>query len=244
MSISACLIVYNEADLIARAMNYLLGVKEINEICILDSFSTDGTWEILGGYAFAHPRKFKIAQRKFTTFGDQRNAVMDMATQEWIVSMDGDETYSRDFGRMLEIECKRNDINGIRVPTIVLFGDETHYLNTGNGDPHVRVWRREGSRHSGVIHELLTDSRGRVLHTCRDADILNSWVKYPNVWMKHAQLLKSRESLLDKGKRWTELDVIAESHKKGIPIYEGIWAVWKESANERWPVVEVPPQWR
>lgn len=242
MKISASLITYNEQELLPRALSYLLSVPEIDEICVLDSDSTDGTQNVLRSYEPCG--KLKWDSCKFESFSAHRNRCIDMVTGDWIVSMDADETYSRDFSRMLREACVRPELIAIRVPTIVMAVDENHYLDSGNWDPHIRVWRRGVARFEKKVHELLMDTQGRSLHDCNAADILNSWVSYPNVWMKHAQMLKSSESLTDKGNRWDGLGMIEESQLRGIPIHKNIWCEWKRDLPTKCVVKAIPDNWR
>ena len=241
MKISASLITYNEQEMLPRALRYLLSLDVIDEICVLDSNSTDMTQEILRGFQCD---RLKWSTDRFESFSEHRNKCIEMCSGDWIVSMDADETYSAGFAGMLASECVRTDVTAIRIPTIVLAVDENHYLDSGNLDPHIRVWRKGVARFEKKVHELLVDDRGRILHECHDRDIVNSLHQYPNVFMKHAQMLKSVSSLDEKGERWDSLGMIEESARRGLPIHKGIWSEWKRDLPVKCSIREIPERWR
>lgn len=74
--ISALLITYNEEKNIQR---YLNNVDFVDEIIIVDSYSTDKTEQI----ALQNP-KVKFVKRKFDDFTNQRNYSISLANNEWI----------------------------------------------------------------------------------------------------------------------------------------------------------------
>jgi len=82
--LSVCLITFNLAWFLRHV---LANVEDVaDEIVVVDSFSTDGTAELLA----AHP-KVRLIQRAFTDFGSQKNAVFEAARGEWILNLDQDE---------------------------------------------------------------------------------------------------------------------------------------------------------
>jgi len=238
--VSASIITYNEAELLPRTINYLLTVPEISEICVLDSNSTDGTQDILKTFAAAG--KLRWSTQKFESFYQQRNDCVQMTTGEWIVSIDADETYSKDFSRMLREVCLRPEINAIRIPTVSLVLDENHCISYANLDPHVRVWRKSIAQYRDRVHETLYDIADRNLHTCPDSDILSALVYYPKVILKHAQMLKSSQALTNKGERWETLGMLEESAKKGMPLGKRHWQEVQSMISNKC-ILELPKEW-
>ena len=247
LTISACIITYNEAEMIEFILRYILSIPHITEICLIDSGSNDGTLEILekfSDYCKTINFSFKMGINPFKSFGEQRNISLDLASGEWIFSIDADETFSKGFNDILNIECRNPNICAFRIPAITLAGDENHYIHSGNFDPHIKVWRREGVRWVGDVHEHLIDPKGRDLHDTRAPDIIDTWNKYPNVLNKHYQLLKSNKSLIEKGKRWGELGMIQKSADRGIPIHETSWSEWKDNCKNVFPIRQIPDEWK
>lgn len=81
--ISAALVCYNEEAVIERT---LMNMKEFSdEIVVFDSFSTDGTMELLKKY------DCKIFQHEFDNHRDQKNRAIEKCQNEWIFLLDSDE---------------------------------------------------------------------------------------------------------------------------------------------------------
>lgn len=81
-SISVIIITKNSAKTIERCLE---SIKWANEIIVLDSGSTDNTVALCQLYTS------QVVQTDWPGFGKQKNRALDMATQEWILSIDSDE---------------------------------------------------------------------------------------------------------------------------------------------------------
>lgn len=84
-TLALVILTYNEEANIAQALDSVLGWA--NEICILDSHSTDRTLEIARQYGC------DIAQNKFESYAKQRNYALDQLPirTEWVLFLDADE---------------------------------------------------------------------------------------------------------------------------------------------------------
>lgn len=84
--ISVCMIVRDEADCIARALQTV--APDAEEICIVDTGSVDDTVEIARSFG----EKIKIQQVVWEDdFAKARNVSLEMATEDWILILDADE---------------------------------------------------------------------------------------------------------------------------------------------------------
>lgn len=81
--ISALLITYNE---IIHIREVLENLSFADEIIVVDSFSTDGTVEVIKKF-----EDVKLVQRPFKNFTDQRNFASTLASYPWILFIDADE---------------------------------------------------------------------------------------------------------------------------------------------------------
>lgn len=81
--ISALLITYNE---ILHIREVLKNLFFADEIIVIDSFSHDGTVEVINEF-----KDVKLVQRPFKGFADQMNYALSLATSPWIVFPDADE---------------------------------------------------------------------------------------------------------------------------------------------------------
>lgn len=81
-TLSVILITKNEAELVERC---LASVAWADEIVVLDSGSTDATVEICR----RHTEKVFVTD--WPGFGPQKNRALDLATGDWVLSIDADE---------------------------------------------------------------------------------------------------------------------------------------------------------
>jgi glycosyltransferase involved in cell wall biosynthesis len=97
--LSIVIITFNEERNLARCLD---SVKEIaDEIVVVDSFSTDNTAAIAGRY------NAKVIQHPFIGYGQQKNFATQQATNDWILSLDADETLTPELQQSIR-EVKMN----------------------------------------------------------------------------------------------------------------------------------------
>jgi glycosyltransferase involved in cell wall biosynthesis len=97
--ISATIITYNEARNIARCLASLEGI--VDEIVVVDSYSTDETQAICADYGV------KFVQNTFNGHIEQKNFAIAQTKFEWILSLDADEALSIDL-RFFLLKTKEN----------------------------------------------------------------------------------------------------------------------------------------
>ena len=89
--VSAVIITYNEIGYIERC---IASVSFADEILVVDSYSTDGTYE----YLQEHP-KVKVIQHPFSDFTKQKTFAMNQASNDWVLFLDADEVVSEALQR-------------------------------------------------------------------------------------------------------------------------------------------------
>lgn len=87
--ISAVIITYNEIGYIERCLE---SVQFADEIIVVDSYSTDGTYE----YLKAQP-KVKVIQHPFSNFTAQKSFALEQASHDWVLFPDADEVVSEEL---------------------------------------------------------------------------------------------------------------------------------------------------
>ena len=81
--ISALIITYNEMGYIERCID---SVSFADEIIVVDSYSSDGTFEYLSN----HP-KVRVIQHPFENFTAQKSFALKQASNDWVLFLDADE---------------------------------------------------------------------------------------------------------------------------------------------------------
>jgi glycosyltransferase involved in cell wall biosynthesis len=88
--ITAVILTYNEEIIISKCIEAL---NFVNEIIILDSFSTDSTIDIASKY------NVKIFQHDFDNYANQRNRLLNLvsSSSKWVLMVDADEVVSKEL---------------------------------------------------------------------------------------------------------------------------------------------------
>ena len=85
--ITGLIITYNEEKNIEEV---ILSLDFVDELIVVDSFSTDTTVAIIKKYP-----KVKLVQNKFENYTSQRNIALKYANNDWILFIDADERISK-----------------------------------------------------------------------------------------------------------------------------------------------------
>lgn len=81
--LSALIITFNEMEHIKKC---IASVSFADEIIVVDSYSTDGTYEYLNALP-----NVQVIQRPFKNFTDQKSFTLNRASNDWILFVDADE---------------------------------------------------------------------------------------------------------------------------------------------------------
>ena len=93
-TISACLIVMNEAE---RLQDALSSVSFCDEVIVVDGGSTDGTQRVAAAMGA------RVVENPWPGYARQRNVAADHAGSEWILEIDADERVSDELRREIEV---------------------------------------------------------------------------------------------------------------------------------------------
>ncbi len=158
-TLSAAVITYNEAENIRDCLSSV--VDFVDEIVVLDSFSTDDTEQICREF-----ETVRFHQHPFDGHIQQKNRAMALCTSEWILSIDADERVTPDLRRSIETFLSSNPTAvGAKFPRLACHMHR--FIRHGGWYPNARyrLVRKDQARWGGENphDKLILDGRGKKL---------------------------------------------------------------------------------
>ncbi len=198
--ISATIITLNEEDKIRQCLESLQDVAD--EIVVVDSLSTDNTKSICEEFGV------KFVEQKWLGYSEQKNLANNIASHDWILSIDADEVLSDELKKSI-LKIKDSDFD-----TDVVFS--FNRLNNYCGkwihhsgfypDKKIRIWNRKIGKWEGIVHEVIKFST-KVKEVHLKGDLLHYSYAKPEDFEK--QVFKFAElraqHYFDKGKKCASL---------------------------------------
>jgi glycosyltransferase involved in cell wall biosynthesis len=146
IEVSACMITFNNARTVEKALQSVSSWA--SEIIVVDSFSTDGTFEIAKKYAT------RYEQRPWPGFREQYNYCISQAKNDWVLFLDADEEISSELAG--EIRRRLEGDNGAYDGYIA--HRRNYYLGRWimHGgwvpDSEIRLFRKSKGAFAGGLH--------------------------------------------------------------------------------------------
>lgn len=181
VNITALVITYNEIGYIQRCIE---SITFADEIIVVDSYSTDGTFE----YLRKHP-KVKVIQHPFTNFTSQKSYALSKASHDWVLFLDADEVVSN--------ALKAEIMHTVQSDTAhaafwfyrkFMFQNETLRYSGWQTDKNYRLFRKSKAKFSDrkIVHEtLVVDGtsgifKEKLVHYCYKSydDYRSKMIKY------------------------------------------------------------------
>ena len=144
------MITFNEINHIEDVISTL---DFADEIIVVDSYSTDGTFEKLSSMD-----TIKVIQRKFKNFADQRNFAIEQAHCEWIFFIDADERLTIESQKEIVQTVRCNGaINAFKIPRKFIFNNKVMRFSGLQTDRVFRLFKKGITkyREDKLVHELL-----------------------------------------------------------------------------------------
>lgn len=200
--ISATIITLNEEKTIATCITNLKSV--CTEILVLDSNSTDKTVTIakkLGATVYLQP---------FLGDGPQKKKSAELAQNNWILSIDADETLDQNAILAIQTLTLDNPQIGYSFCRKNYLGE--HWLKGVYPDRKIRLYNRTISNYSPkMIHSSVVSPKTKKLN----ADIIHPTFKSYTEWIQKLNKFSSEEAKYQfsnrKGKKITYSTLIAHS---------------------------------
>ena len=155
-AISALIITYNEIENIGRC---LASIDFATEIVVVDSYSTDGTYE----YLLEHPR-VRVLRHPFKNFTAQKNFALQHAQFDWVLFIDADEVVPPGLGSEIRntVANPPAGVNAFWYYRKFMFKGSPIRFSGWQTDKNIRLFRKSKARYSDqrIVHERL-DLEGR-----------------------------------------------------------------------------------
>jgi glycosyltransferases involved in cell wall biogenesis len=157
MSVSGLLITKNNGVTLDWALESVY--RFLDEIVIIDDFSTDRTVEIAQKYGA------KVYAHHFENFAAQRNYGIEKCTGDWIFTMDADEVMGENLGEAFSYLHRTRyraflfpRYNLVHLDPLVIINSPHHY-----SEWQVRIFVNDGrSTYINPVHHQLQDCRPRL----------------------------------------------------------------------------------
>ena len=148
--LSVVIITFNEEQNIVRCLD---SVKEVaKEIVVVDSFSSDKTTEICKSYGC------RIFMREFKGYADQKQYAVNLASNDWVLSLDADEVVSNELSFEIQTLFQNDTIpeSGFSIPRSLFYmGRILKHSGVGN-EFHLRLFNRQkGGLTQVMVHEAI-----------------------------------------------------------------------------------------
>ena len=157
--LSVTVITKDEEENLARALE---SVSWADEIVVVDCGSQDGTTDV--AYRFTN----RVSVRPWTSYGDQKNHAAELASHDWIFSLDADERVSSELAaEILVLIATEPDHRGYRVPRVAFHLGRWIRSTDWYPDFQLRLYdRRAGRWTTPSVHESVKVPRqvGRLRH--------------------------------------------------------------------------------
>ena len=149
--LSVTIVAQNEERTIAQV---LAAVGEIaDEVIFLDSGSTDRTIEIAKSFGV------RFYHQDWLGYAEQKNKAIELATGEWILSLDADEVLTPALVEEIRELMQRGvpeEIAGFRIPRVLYIGDKPVRGGGFYPDAQLRLIRKgRGCFQPRVVHESI-----------------------------------------------------------------------------------------
>jgi len=197
-TISVAMITLNEGRNLAELLPRL---DWADECVVVDSGSDDDTLQI------ARSHGCRVVSRPLVSFAQQRNQAIQLATGDWVFSIDADERPTPQLVAEIHRRIKQPRARAFRLPIrSSIFGRPVRRSGTQDDCP-IRLFRRGAAQWVGQVHEVLQVT-GRV-------ERLQNWLTH--------RTSPDLETFLIKMHRYIRLQAKARVQAGRRPTWRDTW---------------------
>lgn len=195
--ITALVITYNEMGYIQHCLE---SVNFADEIIVVDSYSTDGTYE----YLLEHP-KVRVIQNPFKNFTAQKAFTLKQATNDWVLFLDADEVVPENLRNEIKATINNNPKHvAYWFYRKFMFQRQRLHFSGWQTDKNYRLFRKSKVNFSNkrIVHETLDIFgttgvfKNKLTHYC-----YKNYEMYKNKMLLYGRL-KAKEAF-NKNKRFS-----------------------------------------
>jgi glycosyltransferase involved in cell wall biosynthesis len=196
IKLSVVIITKNEEKNIVRCLESLAGVAD--EVIVLDSYSTDNT------VALVHQSGYTLVQREWEGFSASKNYANNLATGDYILSIDADEVLSDKLKQSILTFKRERDVDACEINRLTNYCGQWIRHSGWYPEYKLRIFKRDAARWKGSIHEELEFSSPPQKIKKLEGDLLH--YSYPTVeshlkkMFPYASLAAERD--FQKGKKY------------------------------------------
>jgi glycosyltransferase involved in cell wall biosynthesis len=149
--LSITIVAQDEGRTIADVLAAVVGIAD--EVVFIDSGSTDGTLEIAESFGV------RLYHQDWLGYAEQKNLAIDLASGEWILSLDADEVLTPALVSEIGELMKRgvpDDIVGFKIPRVLFIGESPVPGGGFYPDAQLRLIRKgKGRFQPRLVHEAI-----------------------------------------------------------------------------------------
>ena len=194
-TLSAIVITRNEAHNLHDCLQSMHGL--VDEIIVVDSQSTDNTVAI----ALQHGAKVEQPE-DWPGFGQQKNRALDLATCDWVFSIDADERVTPESAAEIKVVLERGDANvAYKLPRLSSYCGKFIHHAGWQPDYVLRLFKRGTARFSDdLVHERVVTEQS--VHALKNHLLHYSYLNFSQVLSKvDAYSTASAKQAYARGKR-------------------------------------------
>lgn len=187
--LTALIITYNEIGYIKKCIE---SISFADEIIVVDSFSTDGTYE----YLKSNP-KVKVIQNPFENFTAQKSFALKQAKNDWVLFLDADEVVSDALqSEIIETVSSDTEIAAFWFYRQFMFKNEKLNFSGWQTDKNYRLFRKSKAVFSDckIVHETLdVDGTSGILKEKLTHYCYKNYEDYKGKMLKYGRLRAQEE---------------------------------------------------
>jgi glycosyltransferase involved in cell wall biosynthesis len=193
--LTALIITYNEESNIKTLLEDLAFA---DEIIVVDSFSTDKTFEIVSTF-----KNVKIFQRIFDNFALQRNYALNLATNSWILFIDADERLTPKLKKEINFTINQKEsASAYFVYRNFMFKNKKIHFSGWQTDKIIRLFKKKDAHYNvnKIVHEkLIVNGQTKKLKHKLNHYSYSNYIEYKQKMIFYGKL-KAQEQFIKKTK--------------------------------------------